>query len=657
MLLLTLALAAAQAAGEDIEDLSLEKLLDTPTTVASARATKLRETPGVVTVITREDILASGARDLMDVLLLVPGFTFGTDVQGIVDVSFRGVWAHEGKVLLLYDGIEMNETLYSTLQMGDHYPIANIERVEIIRGPGSALYGGFAELAVINIVTRTGDQIQGGEAWGDYGQMRGGLGRRDVGLTYGQRFSGIADGLTLSLDGMIGQSNRTDRDYRDVDGKKVNLAGLAANDPAFVDIGVGYKGLELRLLADDYRSTSIDAYDALLPAAANENFMTLAADLKWAIAPMTSFVITPHLQVKRQYPWNAVGSPPSTDGTIFYNKVADRYRGGLTLAWDVLPTMNLMVGDEVIYDYAERLDAPSADADAVNTFFGTKETVSYWNEAAFGQLLVETSLLNVTAGARFEYHQQFGPSFVPRVALTRTFDRLSLKLLVSGAFRSPGIENINLNAKIKPERTRVYEAEIGYEVTDNVAVTLNAFDLTIDGPIVYSYDDATNTELYENFASTGSRGAEIEARIRDRWGSITLGYSYASAEGKNLVPLLAAPGVVEVMRAMPAQKLTAAALFKLVEHVTLSPSLVYMSERYGYLGDPSKPLQRLGPVALVNVVVRWTDALTRGLDLDLGVDNLLDAEDQYIQPYDGGHGPIPAPSRTVFAAATFHVGL
>lgn len=78
----------------------------------------------------------------MQVLQLIPGFDFGVDVEGIVGIGVRGNWAHEGKVLMLWDGLEMNEDLYSTLQFGGHYPVGQIKRIEIIRGPGSAIYGG-----------------------------------------------------------------------------------------------------------------------------------------------------------------------------------------------------------------------------------------------------------------------------------------------------------------------------------------------------------------------------------------------------------------------------------------------------------------------------------------------------------------------------------
>jgi len=106
--------AFAQSSSE-LELFAADAVLKAETTVASIRPATVRETPGVVTIVTREEIVRSGARDLIDVLRNVPGFSFGVDVEGVVDLGFRGVWGHEGKILLMIDGLEMNEQLFGGL--------------------------------------------------------------------------------------------------------------------------------------------------------------------------------------------------------------------------------------------------------------------------------------------------------------------------------------------------------------------------------------------------------------------------------------------------------------------------------------------------------------------------------------------------------------
>ena len=101
---------AAARAQSELELFEADARLKQETTVASVRPATLRDSPGILTLLSREEILASGARDLLDVLQLVPGFAPAVDVEGAVDVGFRGVWGHEGKILLLLDGQEMNSS-------------------------------------------------------------------------------------------------------------------------------------------------------------------------------------------------------------------------------------------------------------------------------------------------------------------------------------------------------------------------------------------------------------------------------------------------------------------------------------------------------------------------------------------------------------------
>src|ERR1051325_5355449 len=90
-------LKSVKASGVSSE---FEKLINSLIAAASKKPLSARESPSIVSLITAEEIANSGARDLIDVLRLVPGFDFGVDVNGVVGLGIRGNWAHEGKVLL-----------------------------------------------------------------------------------------------------------------------------------------------------------------------------------------------------------------------------------------------------------------------------------------------------------------------------------------------------------------------------------------------------------------------------------------------------------------------------------------------------------------------------------------------------------------------------
>ena len=145
--------------------------------VASQEGEPLRETPVITSVITGEEIRRMGARTLNEVLLTVPGFS---DIQDHNEIysSLRSIYGSaQQKILVLRDGHRLNMRFYSEANFGPAIGLDNVERVEIMRGPGSALYGDVATAGVINIITRDAKKVDGQELTagaGSYGQLKTG---------------------------------------------------------------------------------------------------------------------------------------------------------------------------------------------------------------------------------------------------------------------------------------------------------------------------------------------------------------------------------------------------------------------------------------------------------------------------------------------------
>jgi outer membrane cobalamin receptor len=619
----------AQAKNEEDELLSL---LNTPISVASKKAMTTRESPGVVSLITREEIQACGARDFIDVLRLVPGFDVGYDVQGVTGPSLRGLWGYEGKILLLWDGVEMNETLYGTSQFGHHYPVDQIKRIEIIRGPGSSIYGGYAEVAVIQVTTLGPEDLpQHAGAGLMYGKGKDATYRQAGHLLAGAS----GDNWKLSFGAFGGDGKRSDGVYTDPYGTAYNLKDNSKIRPLFANLGLTVGDFSFRAIVDQYFMEQRDNLDAATPAPTGIRFGSTNLDLRYTWKLSKDLTLTPFVLWRDQKPWWV----DSEDAGVFlYNTT--RTRAGLGLGWDLDQAFNLSAGLEFQKDKADIIPPTTS------TFPNGDASVSYTTKSAYAQLQYQGPV-NLTLGARWEDHSKVGSSFVPRAALTKIFGKWHLKVLYANAFRTPAIQNINQPlpgvASIEPEKTTTLEVETGVQVGANL-ITLNVFDTVIKKPLVYT--QLGGSTGYLNQERIGSRGAELEWKLRQSWGFLNANYTWFKAVD-NQVSQWSVPGQEDEFLGMSRSKATAAAGIKLPGGFTIGPSLLWFGERYAYVYDAGAggvTLQKLSADMLTNLNVSWTLDAFRA---DLGLFDAGDRRRVFVQPYDGGHGPLPGTGREI----------
>ncbi|MEW6776394.1 MAG: TonB-dependent receptor plug domain-containing protein [Bdellovibrionota bacterium] len=640
---LTFALSAfaADDSLRDVGDLSIEDLLNTEVAVASFRKVKAREAPGVVTVVTREQLQASGARDLLDALQLIPGFFIGSDVSGVAGPGFRGIWGYEGKILLLWDGHEINELSYGTLQLGGHFPVDLIERIEVIRGPGSAIYGGMAEIAVINVVTRSAGDFEGVSVSIGAGATEDIFTRRAASLSFGSLLSG-----DWRLGGALSVSTvpRSDQTFTDFSGASFDMERDSGLENVHASLSLSSERTKVRLLFDDYNVWQRTSYGANLPQAIPLGFRSFFADASHKLRLGEGLSMEPSLGLTRQSNWHSRFGTDATDDDHF-DVVVWQLRAGLPVSWEITDWAALLAGAEYELTYSKY--GPTVTE---NIYPDGTDDIGFSNLSLFGEGSIQHEIANATVGARFEYHEQYGASFVPRVALTRQFERFHLKGLFSQAFHAPTIENLSTNPGLDPERTTVFEAEGGWKIADGFLLTVNFFDITLKKPIVY---DIAGGDLYQNFSKTGSRGIEAEFRSEGKWASLWIGYSFYTTASKNKVPLFDVPGENGILLAAANHKVTFTGSIPVYKGFYFDPSFVFLSDRWGYFTATPLSPKTFGPAYLLNLQLRCEDLLIDGLSARFSIHNVLgDKDDVYIQPYlstdPGGFGqiaPIPALSR------------
>ena len=614
----------AQDSKSEVDELMA--LLNTPITVASKKAMTTRESPGIVTLLRREEILASGARDLLEVLRLVPGFEFASDVQSVVSVGVRGNWGHEGKVLLLLDGQEMNEIRYATLQFGNHFPVDQIKQIEIIRGPGSAMYGGFAELAVINVITQNGEDLKGASGSLGFSRTASETSRQTISAAYGQKWGDFK----FSAHYFGGSGNRSEGNSFDPDtGTYFSLRNKSHMDPRYLNLGAEWAGLSVRFIHDRYRMMDFDLNSAFFPNPFDEiNFESNFLDAKYVWKLSDTFSLTPRISWKEQAPW-------------YYTPIRDARRSvarstvGLQASWDPMNHLSLIFGAESSKD--------EGTSGGESTFNNGSNSLTYNSQALYGQALWNIFSWNLTFGARFDKHEVFGSSFVPRLALTKAWSKYHIKFLASRAFRAPVIENIEFNPNIKPENTTALEMEMGAQLSSSAYASFNIFSISIKDPISY-FNPEPGVDSYGNFDRTGTRGFEFDYQIRGSFGFVHSSFSYSQADG-NKVPFYTVPGQDRYMVGLPNLKLTTNASFKLGNDLTFNPSIIALGTRYAYAPNTTQP-HAIPPTTTINLWLNWRP---KDFSVGLGVFNLMGSAYSYPQAYGnpglGGGPAIPAAGR------------
>jgi iron complex outermembrane receptor protein len=181
---------ATAAAAHDLTELSLEDLLKVEVVSASKYAQPGATAPSAVTVISREDIRRFGWRTLSDVLAAQRGFhaTYDRTYRYLGVRGFAPPGDYNNRILFLVDGMRVNDNVFDSVMAGEEFPLDLdlVERIEIVRGPGSSIYGGNAMFGVVNLILRSGASFNGVELAADAGSQRTGRLRASAGKRHGE---------------------------------------------------------------------------------------------------------------------------------------------------------------------------------------------------------------------------------------------------------------------------------------------------------------------------------------------------------------------------------------------------------------------------------------------------------------------------------------
>ena len=517
--------------------------------LATGSLSSLRRAPAVGTVITAEDIAAMGATDLDEVLETVPGLHVArASLVNQPIYIMRGLYSQptNPQILMLQNGVPV-----TTLFTGDKgnawggLPLEHVSRIEIVRGPGSALYGADAYAGVINIVTKSAGEIGGTRVGARAGSFDG----RDVWLQHGSRHGGLDVAGYLRRGHSDGQREVVEQDLQTTRDRAAGTQASRAPGPVntavdavdgALELGLGAWRLRTGVKLRDHLGVYVGAASALDPDSYSKSLRT-TADLGWAdhsLRPDLGAGFSLSYQgYTDQNPIDLMIAPPGTrlPGTAI--RFPDGWVGGpgrWERTWRVagwidyagLPGHKLRLGsgwdDLDLYKSTThknfiletRTVLPSVQEFDNDNPYTHIAPVQRTNRYVYLQdEYTLTTDWYLTAGLRHDRYSDFGNTTNPRAALVWDSSlNLTTKLLWGRAYRAPafieayGVNPANAgNPDIKPERISTRELAFNWQAHRDVQLSLNVFR--------YDADDQVRVVAakWQNTGSQRGRGAELEA--------------------------------------------------------------------------------------------------------------------------------------------------
>jgi outer membrane receptor for ferrienterochelin and colicin len=514
--------------------MDLEQLMKIEIVVAgSKRAQQTRDVPSFVSVVTAAEIREHGYRTLADVLRTLPGFYVSNDRNysyiGVRGFSRPGDW--NSRILLLLNGLRTNESVYDLAYVGEEFSVDVdlIDRVEVIRGPSSALYGSNAFFAVINVVTRSGSSLAGTELSTSAASFGTYSGR----ASYGHSF---ANDLDLLVSATYSDGKGRDLYYPEFDAPLTNN-GVASG----VDHEMFHKLLVTASKGDFSFQANTVSREKGLPTG---SFATIFNDKRTRTTDWLSLA--------------SVGfNHAFSDGATFSTRLhAGRYAYDGEYAYypNLPPNKDLVVGEWVGLDVdaARKLGSRqflTFGAEFRDNFkqfmknFDPEPYVVYsemrnnsTHEGVFAQDEIKLAdPLMLYAGARLDHYEGFGFATSPRVALIYTpTPTTTFKVLAGRAFRAPNeyelhFENFQYkaNSSLKPEHIETLEVIAQHFIGGVVQVSASAFSNELTDLTNQRLDPADGLYVFENLGEIHSRGVELGLGV-NRGHGLTgqLSYSY-----------------------------------------------------------------------------------------------------------------------------------
>jgi outer membrane receptor for ferrienterochelin and colicins len=540
----------APSAG-DLMDLSFDELLEVRVDKvygASKFLQPVTQAPASITIIDADQIKRYGYRSLGEVLRSVRGFYLNNDrtYTSLGTRGFQRPGDYNNRILLLLNGHRMNDNVYDSAPVGNEFfvDIDLIERVEVIRGSSSALYGNSAFFGVINIVTKNPNQFGNGEVSTEAGTYDAYKARFSLGQQISKDTSFLVSGSYFDRAGQpqihfppfdAPETNNGIARHRDWD-RFTSIFTQLNHKKVSVDAGfhVRETGIPTAPYGVVFNHPGNRAEDLMAFINANH---THEFDPAFDI---TSRINYGHYDFKGDYVYE--GELPTDPEFIpNYDRSSGRWLiSESTVRKRLFDRHQLLAGMEYRIDL--RREQRNLDLNPAYSYLYSNKPGNIWSPYASLDFGLRTNL-NLSLGVRHDHYNNFGGATHPRAGLVyQPRSKTGLKYIYSEAFRAPTAfelyyhddhETAKANPGLEPEEIISHEVIWEEQLNSYLNSSVSLFHYNVDELIAQELDPVDDLIVHRNLNSVRNRGAEFELQLRNYRGIQTrLSYTYQDINGQ-----------------------------------------------------------------------------------------------------------------------------
>jgi outer membrane receptor protein involved in Fe transport len=493
---------------KDMTPILSEDLINQNVSIASKSLESIYDAPGVITVITSTEIERFGANNLLEILERVASvYSVGSYFAPNNVLSIRGDLAtpYNNHVLILLNGRPTRENLFGGIDYPIYLalPLQAIENIEVIRGPGSVLYGTNAYSGVINIITKdvVEEQTQIGFDYGSFNtysfQALNTKIKDKLKITSTMRYFG--------QDGWRHEATGEDGNPLNYDAFQNNLGGM---------VNVKYNQLNINSFVSysSQASTGVLPIDNILGVGIrNRSINTVRAFFDVGY----NFDLSKKLNISTNATYNSMRTRFSNPSGDFVGSSQDLLLEG-TAFYSVLSNLNIVIGSSgyIQSGVAEIGDDVGRGVAPYNKFW-----YNAYSQLDYSLPFKNKFKMKLTAGAQYNKPSNVNGSFVPRLGLITDFNKnLGLKLLYGQAFRAAFEAENNLrdepvlvgNPVLLPERVTTFDVQAFY-TKGKIQIFATYFNSLQRDLIIQTTQQTPTT--YENANTLKLEGVELEFKI------------------------------------------------------------------------------------------------------------------------------------------------